>query len=163
MLTGKAGERAAFSWAKDWKQVEHGLFAGALDNRWANGLSAEEIGGDPLATVLTQQAATLVGGVDWSDGLIVKGFFGCKEDGAASRAMQAIQGGLREGRALLHKEGRTPSPPGSVGQVAAKLVKDLLDNAKVTRRDNTACASTHATLSVADMAKLLLERMPQKR
>ena len=159
MLTGKAGVRPPFSWEKDWKHVEHGLFAGALDNRWASGLSAEEIGGEPQAVALTQQSATMVGGVDWSDGIVVKGFFGCKDDPAAGRAMQLLQGGLRDARASFAREVREDPPPDEVGRMATKVFKDLLENAKVTRQGNTVCGRTHARVSVAEVARVLLERM----
>jgi hypothetical protein len=41
-----------------------------------------------------------------------------------------------------------------------KVLKDLRANVKVTRGGNTVHFHTHATLSVADVAKLLLDRIP---
>jgi hypothetical protein len=154
ILTGKPEARPRFSWDKDWKHVERGLFAVALDNGWARGQSAEEIGGEPWATVLTQNTATMVAGVSWSDGIVFKSFLGCKDAASAGETVQVLE---------KIRAGLSPSSPSQhpLGQIAFKLCKDLHDHAQVTREGNTVRLRTSARISVADMAKLFLARAPK--
>jgi hypothetical protein len=154
LLTGNPEARPRFSWDRDWKHVEHGLFAVTLDNGWARGQSAEEIGGEPWATVLTQNTATMVAGVSWSDGVVFESFLGCKDAASAGETVRVLEKVLA---------GQLPSSPSQdpLGQIASKFYKDLRDHAKVTRAGNTVCVRTSARISVADMAKLLLARAPK--
>lgn len=160
MKSGKIGQRASFSWDKDWQSVERCLFAIAMDNRWARGLSKEQIGGEEPMNSLIQSAATMIAGVDWKNGVDFSAALICKDRENAQRATRIAET-MRKG-VIRYTEQFLPPPQGiEIGagrQKAAdfQLIQDLAEQARIILHETTVYAHSNAKVNLAEFAKSFL-------
>lgn len=160
---GGIGKRPHFSWDENWKHVEHSIVAVAMDNHWAHGLSAEQIGGEPWTKTLTQHASTMVAGVDWVDGIDFRAYLAGKDSAAADRMLTDIKALIAEWRRNLEQIPQdVPKNLRQATSFGLHMYKNLLEDACVTRRESTIRVHTSAKINIADVAKMLFGPMPPK-
>ncbi|HTU89874.1 MAG TPA: hypothetical protein VMF69_07250 [Gemmataceae bacterium] len=158
-VKGQKIHRPHFSWDKDWKRVEHGLIAVAMDNRWANGLSKEQIGDDtdPLWVSLVQNTSTMVAGVEWKDGIDFHAYLTGKDQGTGTQTVKDIKTVLAQWR---RDPVQAPSKDASENERRAtafhmQMIKDLLEHARVRRQESTVRLHMTAKINLADFAKYI--------
>ncbi|HTU89164.1 MAG TPA: hypothetical protein VMF69_03610 [Gemmataceae bacterium] len=157
-LKGQNVERPHFSWDEDWKRVENGLIAVAMDNRWTHGLSKEQLGDEPGWALLAQNAATMVAGVDWKDGIDFHVYLTGKNRAVCDQIVKDIKVML----AQLRDESKE-QPPKDVSEAERKatsfqlqVYKDLVEQARIQQSETMVCVHTKAKINLADLAKCLL-------
>lgn len=156
-LKGQSIQRRHFCWDEDWKRVEHGLIAVAMDNRWAHGLSKEQIGGVPPWDSLTQNAVTEVAGVDWKDGIDFQAYLRGKDETACDQIVKDIKTMLAQFRRDIVDQ----TPPKDVSEderqvntFEAQWSKDLLEHARIERCESTVRVHMTAKINLAEFVKL---------
>jgi beta-lactamase regulating signal transducer with metallopeptidase domain len=120
VLRGDIAQPAKPVWAEDWKHVERGLFAAALDCRDKKWLEdrrkVTEENGPELA--LLENATSVVFGVDYADGFIFQAVIRSDTEDGAQKVAESIQ-------TLIVKETRETKKP--QGKSASKKEKTLED------------------------------------
>ncbi len=172
---GKIGPHPRFSWDKDWKRVEHDCFAVALDNRWTRGLSKEQMGetlGQAWFVQFVQNATTMVGGMDWKDGIDFHAFLACKDGAIADQTRRKVKAYLTGMQFMMEQTSQSiPESeqekviPASVKQeidFQMQLWTDLMQHAHITRRESTIRLHTTAKINIVDVVKMLTPAMPPK-
>lgn len=169
-------QRPHFSWDEDWKRVEHGLIAVAVDKRWANGVP-KQIGDGlvPIWPSLVRNAPLLVAGLDWMDRIDFQAFLTCKNKTAAKQIRRDIRDVLGLMRFAMNpaadyifeavtssqKKETNSVPPETALQ--ERLWENLMKHTHVTRQENTVCVHTATKLTIIDVAKLLMFDPPQQK
>jgi len=162
--TGKIGQRPRFVWDKDWKRVEHDLVAVALDNRWAHGLSKEQIMGDlPLSgwASLVQNAPAMVAGLDWMDGGDFHAYLHAKNGDAAAQLLTTIKDFISE----FSEMRRDPDPPQkAIPERTFQMEKGLWEHTHIRRRESTIRVHTTAKLSMSEFVqKMIIDPVVQSQ
>lgn len=157
-VNGQSVQRPHFSWDKDWKYVEHGLIAVAMDNRWANGLSMEQIGGEPPWTSLSQNAVTMAAGFDWKDGIDLQACLRGKNTDACYQIEQDLKDILTQWERGMETEfKKIPEDAQQSLCFHLQAYRDLLNHAVVEhvmeRPGRTVRVQMMAKISFADFAK----------
>jgi hypothetical protein len=166
-VNGGSVQRPHFSWDEDWKRVERGLIAVAMDNRWANGLSKEQLvskeqlGGEAeWASLqaewasLAQNAATEVAGVDWKNGIDFQAFLHGKDSAAGDRIAEGIKAIVAQVRRGIDQP--LEDVPEDERQETAfhlQMSKDLFDHVRIRQCESTVRVYTTAKIKLADFAK----------
>lgn len=160
--TAEKTQRPHFSWDKDWKYVEHDLFAIARDNRQVHGATKEQLGDDhsPEWTALAEKTATMVAGVDWKDGIALHAYLSYKDSIVAEGTIQDLTTILKQARCDLvqNAPGDLPEPERRAAVFQVELWKSLIDGAHIKRRESTVCIHSQAKMTVAGMAKGLMSQ-----
>lgn len=161
---GETVQRPHFSWDKDWKHVEHDLFAIAQSHRPARGASKKQIG-DELPdcaewTALTKNVATMVAGVDWKDGIDLQAYLAYKDPAAAKRATGDLKAFLAQSRRDLVQDAPADVPEAAKAAIAfqMRLWEELIDGVRITRKESTVGVHSKAKMNVAEVAKGLLSQ-----
>jgi hypothetical protein len=149
---------AHFSWDVDWKRVEHDLIAVALDNRWAHGLSKQELEAAPFpcCTDLVQYAATMVAGVDWKDGIDITAYLSSKDYVASDRIVKETKKLIAQFLTDLDQSPEPEEVPKDAREATAfqlKVYKELFEQVRVQQQGTTVRVHTRAKLKLADLAK----------
>ncbi|HEY7428501.1 MAG TPA: hypothetical protein VH682_29995 [Gemmataceae bacterium] len=153
---GNLGQRPSFFWDKDWKHVERGLVAVAMDNRWTRGLSAEQIGGETWTKTLSHNASTMVAGVEWKEGIDFHAYLVGKDRAAADQMAKDIKGMLAKWRHDLEQAPQdVPKDERRAAAFTLQMYKDLLEHARVERRESTVSMQATAKVNLADFVKCL--------
>ena len=169
-------QRPNFSCDEDWKRVEHGLIAVAVDKRWADGMP-KQIGDGlvPVWPAIVRNAPRLVAGVDWMDRIDFQAFLICKDKKAATRLRRDVRDVLGLMRfemdpAAEHMFEAETSPqksePKSLPPEVAlqeRLWENLMKHTHVTRQENTVCVHTATKLTIIDLVKLFMFEPPRQQ
>lgn len=152
---GQNIQRPHFAWDKDWKRVEHGLIAVALDNRWAHGLSKEDIGcEEPVWTSLAQNAATMVAGLDWKNGLDLHAYLTGKDRSAGKQMVKDIKALLKEVPCDAERDAKElPEAERKAVAVYLQMYKDLAQHMHIRQHESAVRLHTKAKVNLADLVK----------
>lgn len=154
MPLGKGGQRPTFFWDKEWKHVQRDLFAVALDNRWAAGVSEEQIGGVPGWASYLQTASTMVAGIDDKNGIDFHAYLVGKDDAATQLILRNVLGHVAEWQNIMKQP-----PTEEISERAVQVVKDLAEHARVRRHESTVRVHTTVKNSLADVTTAYLEAL----
>lgn len=154
-----------FSWDKEWKHIEHDLVAIAQSDCQARSVIKTENGKEvpePAEwTALTQNATTMIAGVDWKDGIDLHAYLTFKEPSAAKQGTKDLKTYLNLSRREL-TENAPPSESSEVERQAMNfqlnLWNRLYDGVRIRREESTVCVHTKVKMTVAEIAKGLLSQ-----
>jgi hypothetical protein len=161
MLAGQRGDSSA--WDADWKQVERGLFAVALDNRakkWLHERRQPEEVMEADEVALFEHADTFVLGVADVSGAVVQAFAQSSSDETAIAVATAINDLLKRGRQALDKAAREHPPEAATAVRAQRLARDLLRHCKVQRDGKTVTVRSHSYGSIDDALEAWFAEIP---
>jgi beta-lactamase regulating signal transducer with metallopeptidase domain len=151
-LDGQKGG-SAFTSSADWRRVEQGLLAVAMDVRRARNITKEE---EPELAPLFENTANLVFGIDLNDALTVRAFATCADDQAAETLVRWVKSQIAEGIASLDKERGEKTAPMPFDD---HLYRSLLKHTRVEQHGSEATLRTQAAIDFAELGKLLMHRM----
>jgi hypothetical protein len=149
VLDGQVGG-SAFTASADWRRVEQGLFAAALDVRRAKKITKAE---EPDLAPLFENASNLVFAVDLQETLTMHALVVCPDDKAAETLVNWAKAGIAEEMASLEKnQGNKATPMPFADQFSRNLLKQI----RIEQHGSQATLHTQATLDFAELGKLLL-------
>lgn len=164
LLKGQSIQRPQFPWDEDWKRVEHGRFAGAIDNRWAKGLSKEQIDSDPEWASIVQNTASIAAGVDWKDGIDFQAYLRGKDRTACDQIEKDLQAELTQlRRECVQPLEDVPEDERQVDAFEAQWSKDLVEHARIERCESTVRVRTVAKINLAEFVKLCIGNVTSER
>jgi beta-lactamase regulating signal transducer with metallopeptidase domain len=147
VLDGQQGG-SAFAASADWRRVEQGLFAAALDMK-ATKISKKE---EPELAPVTENITKLVFGVDFHDALSMRAFATCTDNKAAETLVKWVKTQIDEEIASLEKK---PGDKAASISFEDRLGQNLLKHARVEQHGSQATLHTQATIDFAELRKLL--------
>lgn len=153
-VNGKSVQRPHFSWDADWKRVEHGLIAVAIDNRWAKELSKEQIDCDPEWSSIVQNTAAMVAGASCKDGIDLQAHLRGKDRAACDQIAKDIKAKLGQ---LRREIAQSPKdvPEDEADALDALWCKQILEHVRIERCETAVRLHTMAKLNLADVVKCL--------
>jgi hypothetical protein len=152
VIDHKKIDRPRFAWEDDWKQVEHGLFAVAVDNRDKDWLKDRQPNEDlnEAGLQVGRHLSSLVQGVDGGAAFTVTAIGRCESEDGARSVVRAAKELLRDAGKELEKAAKE-KPDGARGR-ECRCGLELLRNAHL-RRDG-ACVRWTSAVQL-DLAELL--------
>jgi hypothetical protein len=152
VIDHKRTERRRFAWEDDWKEVERGLFAVAVENRdkgWLKGRRPDDDLNEAGLEV-ARHLNSLVQGIDGDTAFTLTAVGRCGSEEGARKVLRAAKELLRDGGKELEKAAKE-KPDGVTGR-ECRCGLELLHNARL-RRDG-ACVRWTSSVQV-DLAELL--------
>jgi beta-lactamase regulating signal transducer with metallopeptidase domain len=148
----------------DWRKVENGLAAIALDNRderWKLDLESDEPE-DLHLTPLLQNATRWILGVDGGDAMVLRAIATCGTDQKGETVARSLQALLAGWRTALKEAGKDlpqqkQKVKGLARSEAKEVAKDLLEACQIHREGVRVEVSTKAHLPLQDLEKFLGE------
>ena len=157
------GDRLEFLRGDDWRQVERGLVAVAIDNRkgrWKLDASKENPE-DLLIAPLIQNATRWVGGVDFSELLKINAIATCRSVAESEIVSVLMQKHVKEAKAALAGGVRASLPEKDrEAELLLRTVKDLLQSCRVHREGVVVDLSSERKIEVDALAAFFLELVP---
>ncbi len=156
----KFGSPARFSWEKDWKHVEKALIAYASQNRVGHSETQKPTGEEPFGewASVTDKSTTMVGGLDWNEGIALRAYLAYKQLSDADRAKKEITSILKQTRSGLQLD-LPADVPESLRQSMAteiKIMKGLIDSARIETAESTVCIHSRVKLTITEAVKGLM-------
>lgn len=148
-LIGQNGG-SAFTAFADWRRVEDGLVALAMDIRRATKITKEQ---EPGLAPLFEHTANLVFGVDLHDSLKMCAFAQCADNKAAETLVHWAKSQIAEEIAPLDKKKGDKAASMSLGD---RWSHALLKHARVEQHDSQATLRTHMAIDFTELRKLLM-------
>jgi beta-lactamase regulating signal transducer with metallopeptidase domain len=160
ILKGDKSQPVKPIWAEDWKYVERGLLAAALDCRDKKWLEdrrkvTEEKG---LEIVLLENATSLVFGVDYADGFVIQAIIRSDTEQGAEKVAESI-------RALIAQEaGEMEKPQGKSASKKEKTMEDrfleeIRSHSHVERQGKTTAWRAEVKISLAELLAAIPEEI----
>lgn len=143
VLDKRSDAREPFAWAEDWRRVEHGVLAAALDMRRM--MKIVDAVPDPELAPLFKRATAFVLGIDLNQTLRVSGWAVSPDEKAAKRLAKWARQQLAE-----------------ESEESEQVMEDLRKQAKLLRHGARISLHTHAKYSIADLAKTVMSAKPAK-
>jgi beta-lactamase regulating signal transducer with metallopeptidase domain len=151
-LDGQQGG-SAFTRSADWRRVEQGLAAVAMDVRRAMKITKQV---EPDLAPLFENTANLVFAIDLNDRLTMRAFASCTDNKAAETLVRWAKSQIAEGIASLDQKRaeKTTSMP-----FDDQLWNSLLKHTRVEQHGSEATLRTQAAIDFAELGKMLMHRL----
>jgi hypothetical protein len=152
-LEGKGGAKPTPAWAEDWKQVEPGLLAFALENRdchWLDDRRQPEEDMPPALITLFRNSVSLAFGADYADGLVMQAQVRSDKEPTAmeaARALLELMAYMEKGRA---EEARKQPPQGGQA-VGDRVLRELLAHSHIELQGTEVHWHSAVKVSFADL------------
>jgi beta-lactamase regulating signal transducer with metallopeptidase domain len=160
ILKGDIAQQTKPIWAEDWKHVERGLFAAALDCREKKWLEdrrkvTEEYGPE---IALLENATSLVFGVDYADGFIFQAVIRSNTEQAAEKVAESIRALIAEETAEIGKaQGGSASKKEKT--MEDRFLDEIRSHSHVERHGKTTAWRADVKISLAELLAAIPEEI----